>query len=103
MMTYQDPMLPQSSILTVSQVCKILTISRESLRRYEHAGLIESKTDQLTGRKFYTGKSVNRLWYLARGGFRYNLTAARLRYLSDLEINRRHRQYREAGGNDPVI
>ena len=47
---------------TITEACKALGISRETLRRHTIAGLIAVKYREVNLRPFYTGASILAFW-----------------------------------------
>lgn len=61
MMTPIEPDVPDTGRYTITQAARILEIHRHTLRNYTEQGLIRCLYKP-SGRKYYTGKSIKRLW-----------------------------------------
>lgn len=62
MITPIEPQVASEGRYTVGQTCRALGIHRNTLRRYAKAGLITPGVRRATGRPFYTGADLLRLW-----------------------------------------
>ena len=62
-MTPTRPHIDYTGSYTVTQASALLEVSRRTLRRYEAAGLIASRANEL-GRRKYEGRELLKLWLM---------------------------------------
>lgn len=61
-MTPIEPQVADGGRYNVTQACEVLQIHRNTLERYRKAQRIRCGWRMTTGRKYYTGKEIKRLW-----------------------------------------
>lgn len=61
-MTTTEPTLADAGRYNVTQTCAALGIHRNTLERYRLAHKIKCGWRMTTGRKFYTGAEIKKLW-----------------------------------------
>lgn len=62
MIIARTPDIDLNGSYTVGQVCKVLCIHRNTLRRYTEIGVIKCYRSKQSGRKFYSGREILRFW-----------------------------------------
>lgn len=61
-MTTTEPNIPETGKYNVTETCALLGIHRNTLERYRKALKIRCGIRMTTGRKYYTGREIKRLW-----------------------------------------
>lgn len=61
-MTTNEPNIPETGKYNVTETCALLGIHRNTLERYRKALKIRCGIRMTTGRKYYTGREIKRLW-----------------------------------------
>lgn len=65
-MTFEEPRVSPAGRYTPTQTSKLLGIHRNTLRLYLLKGWIKCGMRRYTGRRFYTGAEILRLWRAVR-------------------------------------
>lgn len=61
-MTTTEPNIPETGKYNVTETCALLGIHRNTLERYRKSLKIRCGIRMTTGRKYYTGREIKRLW-----------------------------------------
>ena len=61
-MTTNEPQVSETGKYNVTETCALLGIHRNTLERYRKALKIRCGIRMTTGRKYYTGREIKRLW-----------------------------------------
>lgn len=62
MITSVEPVVSETGRYSVTETCRILGIHRNTLQRYTENGRIKEGYRKATGRKFYSGREILKLW-----------------------------------------
>lgn len=61
-MISDEPKVNPSGRYGVTMAAKLLGVSTSTVYRYESAGYMKAKTRRATGRKFYEGSEIIKVW-----------------------------------------
>ena len=61
-MTTNEPKVNPNSRYSTEETCRILSIHRNSLRKYTAEGRIKAGVRKSTGRRFYLGSEISKFW-----------------------------------------
>ena len=62
MITAIEPKCADDGRYSVMQTCSLLGITRNTLEKYRTLNLIRAGFRKATGRKYYIGKDIKKLW-----------------------------------------
>ncbi|MBD5427315.1 MAG: helix-turn-helix domain-containing protein [Treponema sp.] len=62
MMTNTEPIVNPAARYSIEETCKLLSIHRNSLRKYTAEGRIKAGIRKSTGRRFYLGSEISKFW-----------------------------------------